>query len=408
MIKSDTIKVLMVSTEYPPMRGGVGRHTANLTGELRKIGLEVIVMCNEEGDGDYIGLAPSNDRNSEVLLNIIEKTSPDIVHVQYEHGLYGLILDPINPRNTRTNIDSFYEKCTVPIVTTFHTSFTFKQWMRLVVPIKNRKILRRTGIYGNRLLRYWTHLINYKSFHDLNTSKLKKSKEGIVFSQYMKNRVGAGRIIYHGAQAAIPLSSTKEIARTRFSLPQEGRIALAVGFRTATKGWDIFRKMSVPEEWTVAINSSRNHYNVENFEPKLEGRKKIINLDMDFLNEAELSLLFYAADAVILPYKVSSGSGVMFDGLAHGLPFVSTDLDFFKEFSDLGLGIAVKRKPEAFSKALQQLDDNYKNYASKVKAFADKMSWTSVGREHAELYDNIVKNTITHQLQRELKSLSGE
>jgi len=40
----------------------------------------------------------------------------------------------------------------------------------------------------------------------------------------------------------------------------------------------------------------------------------------------------YAADALILPYKVSSGSGVMFDGLAHGLPFVATDLGFLRIF----------------------------------------------------------------------------
>ncbi len=407
MIKNDTIKVLMVSTEYPPMRGGVGRHTANLTRELRRKGLTVVVACNEEGDGDYYGLAPSNDHNSEILLEIVEQISPDIVHVQYEHGLYGLILDPINPRNTRTNIDSFYERCKVPIVTTFHTSFTFKEWMRLVVPIKNRKLLRRTGIYGNRLLRYWTHLINFKSFHDLNTEKLKKSKEGIVFSQYMKAKVGGGRIIYHGAESNTPFPSTKEIARQRFSLPSEGRIALAVGFRTATKGWDIFHKMNIPEDWTIVINSSRNHYNVENFEPKFEGRKKIVNLDMDFLNEAELSLLFYAADAVILPYKVSSGSGVMFDGLAHGLPFVASELDFFKEFCRLGLGITVQRNPEAFARALTQLGENYQYYKNNVRAFMDKMSWDNVARMHAELYDRIVTNAIAQQLPKS-KPLTGD
>lgn len=390
----------MVSTEYPPMHGGVGRHTANLTRELRKKGLTVLVACNEEGDGDYAGLAPANDHNSEVLLEIVEQTSPDIVHVQYEHGLYGLILDPIDPRKTRTNIDLFYETCTTPIVTTFHTSFTFKQWMNMVVPIKNRKILGGTGIYRNRLLRYWTHLINYKSFNDLNTKKLKISKEGIVFSQYMKEKVGGGRIIYHGAESSAPFPSAKEIARQRFSLPLAGRIALAVGFRTATKGWDIFRKMLVPDNWTIVINSSRNFYNVENFEPRFDGRKKIVNLDMDFLNEAELSLLFYAADAVILPYKVSSGSGVMFDGLAHGLPFVASELGFFKEFSKLGLGIAVPRSPKAFSNALVHLSGNYPHYKNNVEAFKDKLKWDNIARIHAELYDGIVTNTIPQHLHK--------
>ena len=90
MIKNNEIKVLMVSTEYPPMKGGVGRHAANLTKELRKNGLTVFVACNKDGDGNFFGLAPTNDHNSEVLLNIVEKSTPDIVHVQFEHGLYGL------------------------------------------------------------------------------------------------------------------------------------------------------------------------------------------------------------------------------------------------------------------------------------------------------------------------------
>jgi hypothetical protein len=42
----------------------------------------------------------------------------------------------------------------------------------------------------------------------------------------------------------------------------------------------------------------------------------------------------------------------MFDGLAHGKPFIASDLPFFKEYSSLGLGIAVKRKPDAFANGL--------------------------------------------------------
>ena len=408
MIKNNEIKVLMVSTEYPPMKGGVGRHAANLTKELRKNGLTVFVACNKDGDGNFFGLAPTNDHNSEVLLNIVEKSTPDIVHVQFEHGLYGLRLDPLNPRNTHTNIDLFYEKCTVPIVTTFHTSFNFKQWMSMVIPIKNWEKFGRCGRYGNKLIKYWTHLINYNSFNGLNKQKFKKSREGIVFSQYMKNKVGGGKVIYHGAEPAVSISFTKEMTRSRFSLPAAGRIALAVGFRTATKGWDIFQKMDIPEPWTVVVNSSKNHYNMENFNPVINERNRIVNLEMDFLNEAELSQLFYAADAVLLPYKVNSGSGVMFDALSHGIPFVASDLDFFKEFSASGLGITAKRNAKAFVRALLKLDANYEDYVTRVKAFKDKMSWNNVAKVHAELYGKITRSTITEQVQKEPKSISGE
>ena len=93
---------------------------------------------------------------------------------------------------------------------------------------------------------------------------------------------------------------------------------------TATKGWDILKKMNIPKGWTIVINSSKNHYSTEeDFSLDIIKKDNIVNLQSDFLNEEELSLLFSSADAVILPYKVSSGSGVMFDALAHGLPFVS-------------------------------------------------------------------------------------
>ena len=79
---------------------------------------------------------------------------------------------------------------------------------------------------------------------------------------------------------------------------------------------------------------------------------RIINLSQDYLSEEDLSALFYASDAVLLPYKLTSGSGVMFDALGHGIPFIASDLPFFKEFASKGLGITTKRTPNAFADAL--------------------------------------------------------
>ena len=49
----------MVSTEFPPMPGGVGRYTFNLTQSLRQLGIKVRVVCNDKGKGDFHGLSPS-------------------------------------------------------------------------------------------------------------------------------------------------------------------------------------------------------------------------------------------------------------------------------------------------------------------------------------------------------------
>jgi glycosyltransferase involved in cell wall biosynthesis len=80
----------------------------------------------------------------------------------------------------------------------------------------------------------------------------------------------------------------------------------------------------------------------------------------------------------------------MFDGLAHGLPFVATDLHFFKEFSSEGLGITVKRKPDGFADGLETLAKDYDIYVKKVNSFREKLKWDVIARQHALLYEQVV------------------
>ena len=134
------MRVLMVSTEYPPMTGGIGRYTSNLTKALQKQGLEVYVVCDDKGDGNFSGISPENKQNSEVLLKIVEKLKPDLVHIQFDPGMYGLMLKTtMMSRTGGTYIDLFYHKCKTPIVTTFHSAYTLREW------IKNAFLIKRVG-----------------------------------------------------------------------------------------------------------------------------------------------------------------------------------------------------------------------------------------------------------------------
>jgi glycosyltransferase involved in cell wall biosynthesis len=382
------LKILMISTEYPPMQGGVGGYCKKLVDSLRREGVQVFVVSSELGNGDYNGISPNNQDNSKALLNIVKEVEPDVVHVQYEHGLYGIHLDPINPRRTHTNIELFYQECTVPIVTTFHSAYTFTQWMRLVVPLTNRKF-GRIGTLLMMAYDYWTRLINYGSFNSLNKRKIGPNKAGVVFSKYLANLIPGSTLIYHGAEPSISPPVDRKKVRKMFLLPEQTNIALAVGFTTATKGWDVIRKMKVPRDWKVVINTSRNHYGREKLNVKFEN-EGVINLNRGFLSDKELSLLFYCADALILPYKVASGSGVMYDGLAHGLPFISSKLDFFKEFSDLNLGMMAERDPVEFSNSLIKLKMNYKRYKDAVINFRNHLLWEEVAKKHILLYNSII------------------
>lgn len=382
----------MVSTEYPPMRGGVGRFTYNLVRSLRANNLEVKVVCDVHGMGDFGGLSPSNKQNSELLLNIVRNYKPDIVHIQHEHGLYGFYLNPLFPPKTSTGLDKFYDNCKTPIVTTFHTSMNFIPWMQLVNTKSgnsDKDIVKMRVFY-----KYWKQLINYVSLHRINKEIMSKSAYGIVFSNHMRSLIPGTNVVYHGSE---PWSTTVKLsqkeARMILGLPQHGRLALAQGFFTSTKGWDIMKRMKMPDNWKLVVNYSKNHYNKEDTDIDLKNKvdNKIINLNKQYLSEEQLSMLFFSCDAVFLPYKVSSGSGVMFDGIGHGKPFIASDLDFFKEFSDLNLGVVSKRNFHAFEKAFVKLEKEYRNLETGVMEFRNQIKWDAIARQHYMIYENVIE-----------------
>ncbi|HET8685075.1 MAG TPA: glycosyltransferase, partial [Methanosarcina sp.] len=170
--------------------------------------------------------------------------------------------------------------------------------------------------------------------------------------------------------------------------------ALALGFQTHTKGWDVLERMKVPEGWTIVVSSSENWYIKNSFNTRLIN-DNIIILPDGFLGENDLSILLSASDAMILPYRVSSASGVMFDGLAHGLPFVATDLGFFREFSAQGLGITVRRNSNEFSNGLVRLANHYAAYKESVDVFKKKLTWNTVAMQHVRVYSEITKKART-------------
>jgi glycosyltransferase involved in cell wall biosynthesis len=151
----------------------------------------------------------------------------------------------------------------------------------------------------------------------------------------------------------------------------------------------------------MVLNSSKGHFNKEqNLYYGIQDRRKkgtngkatkVIDLERGFLTDEELSMLFYASDVVVLPYKITSGSGVMFDALAHRVPFVASDLDFFKEFEEMGLGITAKRDPVSFAKAIDYLGKTYDKYSKAVDNFRQQLRWEFVANQHIEIYNRAIR-----------------
>lgn len=71
--RKNDFSILMVCTEYPPMQGGIGRYVYNLVKSLRSKGIEIKVLSNSDGKGDYTGLSPFSKNNSEILFELVQK-----------------------------------------------------------------------------------------------------------------------------------------------------------------------------------------------------------------------------------------------------------------------------------------------------------------------------------------------
>src|SRR3712207_3931277 len=380
------MKVLVVSGEYPPMKGGVGRYTFNLVHALAKkpdvevsvaIGANASPLTSDPNQDTnsvtttaaaattttttttYRGIIRKGDkRNSDRILQIVSEIKPDVVNIQYERGLYEV---DTTIRHTfwrlvhGSTLDRFYKMCPVPTVSTLHTVFPQEEYSAYI----KERALRKEGRFGflpqplRAAIRRWV----LKQRYDLLLQVVNQSDGVISPARTLQEVVRRGAVIYHGAEPAIEFSSTSSLMndkkefRKGFGLPLDKMILLAFGYAGSYKGFDVLGSLDLPNGWSLAVKQTKHERGSEKpIDVRKSGDSTVISLHLGYLDDNTLSKLFFACDAIIFPYKIVSISGVMFDALAHGLPFVASDLKFFKEFADMGLGIVCRSEERRVGK----------------------------------------------------------
>jgi glycosyltransferase involved in cell wall biosynthesis len=415
------MKVLVVSGEYPPMKGGVGRYTYNLVHALaKKSNIDVSVAISATTSPPraahattgaaanlksnkvtlYPGIVRKGDKqNSDHLLQLVSETKPDIVNIQYERGLYEVdttIRHTIWRLAHGSTLDKFYRKCPVPIVSTLHTVFPEEEYRSYV---KDRA-LRKEGRFGflpmplRAAIRRWVMEQRY----DLLLEVVKLSDGIISPARTIKDIVRRGTVIYHGAEPNIEVSPSsandkQQQFRNELGLPSDKMVLLAFGYAGSYKGFDVLGSLRLPDGWSLVVKQTKHERGSEKpIDVKKNGDNSndVISLHLGYLDDSTLSKLFFACDAIIFPYKVVSVSGVMFDALAHGLPFIASNLRFFKEFADMGLGIACNRDMQSFEQAIGNLAMAYDEYKTRVEQFRSNLRWSNVAQKHVEFFLELI------------------
>jgi glycosyltransferase involved in cell wall biosynthesis len=285
----------------------------------------------------------------------------------------------------------FYKRCPVPVVSTLHTIFPnseYKAYMK-------EKVLRKEGRFSylpvafRAIVRKWIMERRFQLLQEVVSA----SCEIVNLAATTREIIHRGVVIYHGAEPAIPFISDKYKTKLRkeFGLPTGKRLLLAFGYVGSYKGFDLLNNIVVPNGWSLVIKQNIHERGVE-VPAKINNA---INLHLNYLDDVTVSKLFFACDAIIFPYKVVSVSGVLFDAIAHGLPFVASDLKFFKEFSDKELGITCNRDAVSFSLSLARLDADYEKYKKNLSKFSVDIRWENVAKSHIAIYSKLKKEKKT-------------
>ncbi|MDQ3967588.1 MAG: glycosyltransferase, partial [Thermoproteota archaeon] len=292
------MKVLVVSGEYPPMKGGVGRYTKNLAHAIaKKSDVEVSVAIagadnnpaattasadkisdpsqdsNDATITIYRGAIRKGDkRNSDRLLQVVSEIQPDVVNIQYERGLYEV---DTTIRHTfwrlvhGSTLDRFYKMCPAPTVSTLHTVFPQDEYRAY---IKDRA-LRKEGRFGflpqplRAAIRRWV----LKQRYHLLLQVVNQSDGVISPARTLQEVVGRGTVIYHGAEPAIEFSSTssslsmddKKEFRKAFGLPVDKMLLLAFGYAGSYKGFDVLADLGLPNGWSLVIKQTKHERGFE-------------------------------------------------------------------------------------------------------------------------------------------------
>lgn len=326
------MKVCMISGSFPNMKCGVGDYTAVLSRELAKNGIciDVITSSNseikakaEEGtDGLAIVLHPIMKNwgleNALSILKQIRESKPDVIHVQYQRGIYRsrefIYLFPILAKVLFPGI---------PIFVTFHD---------LQSPYFLQRILKSAGEYT---LLPW--LILADGVVVSNHSDLKRITQMVPWVKNKIRRIPVGINIGPSPDR----QRRKTIIRARLNMV-DGEILISTFCNVVHMDYVMLFKAIyslINNGYSLRLvivggippSSRKNDHLDRDYRGKVDGLAKKLGISQflsytGYLSASEVSAYLSASDLSVQLYwmGISNRHATFPAILAHGLPAITT------------------------------------------------------------------------------------
>jgi glycosyltransferase involved in cell wall biosynthesis len=193
-------------------------------------------------------------------------------------------------------------------------------------------------------------------------------------------------------------------ARQKLSIAHDGPLLLFFGMLRRDKGIeDLIEAVSrVPgDDWRILIAGFPMDYTADEIQAlvtKHGVRDKVI-LRLDYIDDSEVALYYYASDAVVFPYPslYTGGSGPLMKGACtYGRPIIASDVSELGRLvreSDLGF-LSAPDDPASLAACIQDFlmlsDDGKLQMAKRALALGRANSWAAMAERYTQLFGSLM------------------
>ena len=384
------MRVLFITGEFPPMQGGVGDCTNEIARELAARGVNVQVLTstkvNDEPPITNYGfpVLPIVDKWNWRILRVIQNTcrefQPDVAHIQYQTGAFGMH-PAINflPRFLR-----------VPVVTTFHD---------LRVPY----LFPKAGP-----VREWVT----RALAQSCAAVIATNDEDFLKFETWNLRLASLIPIGSNITTTPPADYNRAAWRAQLGVGQNETLLCYFGFLNESKGGETLMRVltQLPNAKLLMIGGQVGASDPTNFAYLNKVKTLIDELGLtqrviwtDHAAPAMVSAHFYASDICVMPYRdgASYRRGTLMAALAHGMAIVTTDAKI--QISDVRTKLPPLRDNEncllvppadapAIASAVQRLvatPELRAKIGAGARALAQNFTWDKIADQHLALYRQV-------------------
>lgn len=379
------------------MNSGVASYTKNLLqGLSASKDMDFYVICERlpavqsEYNEDGVRVLRSFDRSPGFIVQLykqLKRLKPDVIHLQQELALYG---GPYNAYLLSWLLRALRHKRTI---VTFHQVVDQSKIDKKFVTDNSSKapvwLVKRAFrmIYGPTG-RAATHVIVHEQYF-----------KDLLVDQY---HIPARKIsvIPHGVEDMKTV--LERPARQKLGLPEDGNILLFMGYLAGYKGIDLllegFAEYAKIDPKAFLVIGAGKHPKLLNdeeylalYESKQRRAKELIPAKQyvwqGFIDEADISQYYSAADVSIYPYSISmSSSGPMAIAIGHEKPFLGSDV--FKDV--LPASLLFKKDPGVLREKLNDFFTNPQQYQGLASHMKKDRLWSRVGENTSTLYRELL------------------